>query len=119
LEDLEVTVDINLKKLILLIPWNLGDYNIQNIKVFLGVSYCELLHFKTHENLTVFHFYWAFCKALGKYIWLNLNFRFISMNDVEIFCFKKNSNPSTSYPSGHILEYMMYYHKGQEKNKKG
>jgi hypothetical protein len=44
-------LNINLQKLQLLIPWDLGDYNIQTSKFFfLGVFYCELLYSKINEN---------------------------------------------------------------------
>jgi hypothetical protein len=43
-------MEINLKKLQFLIPWDLGDYNIQTSKFFLGVSYYELVYSKINEN---------------------------------------------------------------------
>jgi hypothetical protein len=44
-------METNLKKSQCLIPWDLGDYNIQTSKFYvLGFLQCELLYSKINEN---------------------------------------------------------------------
>jgi hypothetical protein len=89
--DLEVTLlEINLKKFQLLIPWDLGDYNIQTSKFyFFGVIF--IMNFFTPKLMKI---RWSslFFGSFVPYFQIklsihgsNLNSIFVIMNELELF----------------------------------
>jgi hypothetical protein len=83
-------LNINLKKLQLLIPWDLGDYNIQTSKfLFFGVFFS--VNFFIPKLMKIrwsFLFFGSFATHFQIKLSIhasNLNSRFVSMSELELF----------------------------------
>jgi hypothetical protein len=62
-------LEINLKKLQLLIPWDLEDYNIQTLKSFFWVFF--IMNFFTPKLMKIRWFsllFWVFCTSLPNHV---------------------------------------------------
>jgi hypothetical protein len=85
-------LNINLQKLQLLIPWDLGDYNIQTSKffvfwVFFSVNFFTPKLMKIRwSSLFLGPFAPHFQIKLSIHV-SNFNFRFVSMSELELFLF--------------------------------
>jgi hypothetical protein len=86
-------LNINLQKLQLLIPWDLGDYNIQTSKfLFFGVSFSvnfftpKLL--KIRWSSLIFGSFAPHFQIKLSIHASNFNSRFVSMSELELFLLK-------------------------------
>jgi hypothetical protein len=129
---------INLKKLQLLIPWELGDYNIQTSKffyfwVFFSVNFFTPKLMKIRWSLLFIGSFAPHFQIKLSIHASNFNSIFVSMSELELFLLtggldsklqhygpyknsRKNSKTSHSNRSGHIEGDVMQNH---EKKKKG
>jgi hypothetical protein len=82
-------LNINLQKLQLLIPWDLGDYNIQTSKFFSGVFFS--VNFFTPKLMKIRWsslFFGSFAPHFQIKLSIhasNFNIRFVSMSELELF----------------------------------
>jgi hypothetical protein len=83
-------LNINLQKLQLLIPWDLGDYNIQTSKFFFFLVFFSV-NFFTPKLMKIrwsFLFYGSFAHYFQIELSIhgsNCNPRFVSMSELELF----------------------------------
>jgi hypothetical protein len=98
--DLEVTLlNINLQKLELLIPWDLGDYNIQTSKFYFFWVFFIADFFipKLMKIRWSFLFFGSFAPHFQIKLSIhasNLNSRFVSMSELELFLLKGVFTPN-------------------------
>jgi hypothetical protein len=92
-------LNINLQKLQLLIPWDLGDYNIQTSKVFfLGVFFS--VNFFTPKLMKIRWsslFFGSFTPHFQIKLSIrasNFNSRFVSMSELELFFLTRVLTPN-------------------------